>query len=105
MRGPCSIWSGSIDNAFEKRLRQENLAFRRFHVAAYKGGSPDIPSSIDRIEGYSKTLREKYGVKFYDRIEEMCPDVDVVLLESVDGRPHLEQARPVLQARKPVFID
>ena len=74
-------------------------------VAAYKGGSPDIPSSIDRIEGYSKTLREKYGVKFYDRIEEMCQDVDVVLLESVDGRPHLEQVKPVLHARKPVFID
>ncbi len=29
----------------------------------------------------------------------------MVLLESVDGRPHLEQARPVLRARKPVFID
>jgi len=28
-----------------------------------------------------------------------------VLLESVDGRPHLEQARPVLKAGKPVFID
>jgi hypothetical protein len=28
-----------------------------------------------------------------------------VLLESVDGRPHLEQARPVFKARKPVFID
>ena len=28
-----------------------------------------------------------------------------MLLESVDGRPHLEQARPVFQARKPVFID
>src|SRR5207237_818609 len=26
-------------------------------------------------------------------------------LESVDGRPHLEQVRPVLAARKPVFID
>jgi predicted dehydrogenase len=74
-------------------------------VAAYKGGSPDIPSSISRVEGYSKTLREKYGVKFYDRIEEMCKDVDAVLLESVDGRPHLEQARPVLLARKRVFID
>jgi hypothetical protein len=74
-------------------------------VAAYKGGSADIPSSISRVEGYSKTLREKYGVKFYDRIEEMCQDVDAVLLESVDGRPHLEQARPVLQAHKPVFID
>jgi hypothetical protein len=74
-------------------------------VAAYKGGSADIPSSISRVEEYSKTLREKYGVKFYDRIEEMCQDVDVVLLESVDGRPHLEQVKPVLQAGKPVFID
>jgi predicted dehydrogenase len=74
-------------------------------VAAYKGGSPDIQSSISRVEEYSKTLREKYGVKFYDSIEEMCKDVDAVLLESVDGRPHLAQVKPVLQAGKPVFID
>jgi hypothetical protein len=38
-------------------------------------------------------------------IEELCTEVDVVLLESVDGRPHLEQARPVIKARKPLFID
>src|ERR1035437_1980597 len=74
-------------------------------VAAYKGGSADIPSSIEHIEGYSKTLREKYGVKIYDSIEEMCKEVDAVLLESVDGRPHLEQVKPMLQARKPGFID
>ena len=74
-------------------------------VAAYKGGSADIPSSIGRVEGYSTTLREKYGVKIYESIEEMCKDVDAVLLESVDGRPHLAQVKPVLQARKPVFID
>lgn len=37
-KGCLSIWSGSIDNAFEKRLRQENLFFRRFHGAIYKGG-------------------------------------------------------------------
>jgi len=37
-KGCLSIWSGAIDNAFEKRLRQEKLFFRRFHVAAYKGG-------------------------------------------------------------------
>jgi predicted dehydrogenase len=30
---------------------------------------------------------------------------DAVLLESVDGRPHLEQVKPVLAAKKPVFID
>jgi hypothetical protein len=74
-------------------------------VAAYKGGSADIPSSVSRVEGYTKTLQEKYQVKIYDTIEELCGNVDAVLLESVDGRPHLEQVKPVLKARKPVFID
>ncbi len=74
-------------------------------VAAFKGGSSDIPSSADRVEGFTKTLTEKYGVKLYDSIEEMCKHVDAVLLESVDGRPHLAQARPVIAARKPLFID
>ena len=74
-------------------------------VAAFKGGSPDIPSSANRVEGYAKTLREKYGVKFYDTIEDLCRNVDGVCLESVDGRPHLEQIKPVLKAHKPVFVD
>jgi prolyl oligopeptidase len=74
-------------------------------VAAYKGGSADIPSSATRVEGFRRTLQEKYGVHFYDTIEELCANVDAVLLESVDGRPHLEQAKPVLQARKTLFID
>lgn len=74
-------------------------------VAAYKGGSPDIAASATRVEGFARTLREKYGVTFYDSIEEMCRHVDAVLLESVDGRPHLEQAEPVITARKRLFID
>jgi predicted dehydrogenase len=74
-------------------------------VALYKGGSPDIPSSYGHIAGYSKTLQEKYGVKFYDTIPELCENVDAVLLESVDGRPHLEQVKPVLKAKKPVYVD
>lgn len=74
-------------------------------VAAFKGGSPDIESSRSRVEGYSKELREKHGVTIYDTIEEMCQHVDAVMLESVDGRPHLEQARPVIKTRKPLYID
>jgi hypothetical protein len=74
-------------------------------VAAFKGGSPDIQSSWSRVDQYSKTLKEKYQVTFYDSIEDLCKNVDAVLLESVDGRPHLEQARPVLLAHKPLFID
>jgi predicted dehydrogenase len=74
-------------------------------VAAYPGGSPDIPSSRDRVEGYTKQLRDEFKVEIVDSIPALLEKVDVVLLESVDGRPHLEQARPVFQARKPVFID
>ena len=74
-------------------------------VAAFKGGSPDIPSSINRVPEYSAKLEKTFGVKFFDSIPDLCREVDAVLLEGLDGRPHLEQARPVLAAHKPVFID
>ncbi len=74
-------------------------------VAAYKGGSPDIESSWSRVEDYTKTLQGTYGVKLFDSIEELCRHVDAVMIESVDGRPHLEQAKPVIAAGKPLFID
>jgi Oxidoreductase family, NAD-binding Rossmann fold len=74
-------------------------------IAAFKGGSPDIESSRNRIERFTTELQEKWGVKIVGSIEELCRRVDAVLLESVDGRPHLNQVRPVLAARKRVFID
>jgi len=74
-------------------------------VAAFPGGSPDVASSRDRIAGFVKTLKDKHNVEIVGSIEELLKKVDVVLLESVDGRPHLEQARLVLLAGKPVFID
>lgn len=74
-------------------------------TAGYKGGSADLESSISRVDGYTRQLQEEFGVVIYDTIEELCQNVDVVMLTSVDGRPHLEQARPVFAAKKPVFID
>ena len=74
-------------------------------VAAYKGGSPDIPESAKRVDDYAQTLSKDYGVKLYDNISAMCKDVDAVLLESLDGRPKLDQLRPVVDARRPVFVD
>ncbi len=74
-------------------------------VAAYPGGSPDVVSSRERVEGFTNTLRDELGVEIVDSIDDLLEKVDVVLLESVDGRPHLEQVVPVLEAGKPVFID
>jgi predicted dehydrogenase len=74
-------------------------------VAAFPAGSPDIDISANRIKGFTNTLRDKYKVEIVDSIEALLKKVDVVLLESVDGRPHLKQAIPVFKAGKPVFID
>jgi hypothetical protein len=72
-------------------------------VAGYPGGT-DIPASRDRVEKFTQQLREM-GIEIVSSIPALMEKVDVVLLESVDGRVHLEQARPVFEAKKPVFID
>ena len=73
-------------------------------VAAYPKGSPEIKSSVERVPEYTKQVKE-LGVEIVDSIDSLIAKVDVVFLETNDGRPHLEQVLPVLKAHKPVFID
>lgn len=74
-------------------------------VAGYRGGSPDVESSHTRIDKFTEQLKAKYGVEIVPDIPSLLTRVDAVLIESVDGRVHLEQVRPVFAARKRVFID
>ncbi|MBZ5581317.1 MAG: Gfo/Idh/MocA family oxidoreductase [Acidobacteriia bacterium] len=74
-------------------------------VAAFKGGSQDVESSASRVDQYAEEIRAKYGVEIVPDIPALLAKVDAVLLTSVDGRVHLQQARPVIAARKPLFID
>jgi len=74
-------------------------------VAAYKGGSPDLESSYTRVEKFAAEVGTKWGVEIVPDIATLCSKVDGVLLESVDGRVHLAQAREVIKAGKPLFID
>lgn len=73
-------------------------------VLVYPKGSPDIESSVKRVPEYTTKIKE-HGVEIIDDLNAMIEKVDAVLLETNDGRPHLEQVIPVLKARKPVFID
>ncbi|MGB1520813.1 MAG: Gfo/Idh/MocA family protein, partial [Limisphaerales bacterium] len=74
-------------------------------VAAFKGGSEDVEASYSRVDRFTQQLRDEFQVEIVDTIQALCEKVDAVLLESVDGRPHLEQAKPVIAAGKPLFID
>jgi hypothetical protein len=74
-------------------------------VAAFKGGSQDLKESYERVDKYAADIQAKYGVEIVPDIATLLTKVDAVLLESVDGRPHLAQARQVIEAGKPLFID
>jgi len=74
-------------------------------VQAFPGGSPAVAVSRDRIEGFTGTLADTYGVTMCDSIEEAGKGMDGFLLTSVDGRQHLEQFQVLAQFGKPVFID
>lgn len=93
--------------AFTKALNSPDAGpeFGGFKVvAAYPYGSKDIKSSFERIPGYIEDVK-KLGVEITDSIASLLDKVDFVLLETNDGRLHLEQALQVIKAGKPFFID
>lgn len=73
-------------------------------TSVYPKGSPDIETSTRRVPLYTKDI-QALGVEVIDDLEKMIEQVDAVLLETNDGRPHLEQIVPVLKAGKPCFVD
>jgi len=74
-------------------------------VAAYKGGSPDIEKSYTRIDKFAEQLVARWNIEIVDDIPSLCAKVDAVMIESVDGRAHFEQAKQVIAAGKPFFVD
>lgn len=72
-------------------------------IAAWPGGSPDLPQTLKDIERWKGHL-VGYGIAMEDSIQKVLDQVDAVMLMTLDGRVHLEQVRPILAARKPVYI-
>ncbi|AKD54921.1 dehydrogenase [Spirosoma radiotolerans] len=121
---PATIWSGgqvvekgkrvgiigldtSHSTAFTKVLNapEANPAYAGYKVvAAYPYGSKDIASSTTRISAYTDEVK-KLNVEIVDSIGALLQKVDVVLLETNDGRLHRDQAIQVLKAGKRMFID
>ena len=73
-------------------------------VAAYPYGSQTIQSSYERIPKYTEEIKG-YGVEIVESISELIDKSDCILLETNDGRLHLEQAMEVFKAGKLCFID
>jgi predicted dehydrogenase len=74
-------------------------------VAAYPGGSPDMPVSISRVSGFTNELRNTYGVPIKDSPEDVAEACDLVFILASDGRTHPTLLRTVAGYGKPVFLD
>jgi hypothetical protein len=90
--------------AFAKYFNVTDTTGKSRVVAAYPHGSADIESSVSRIPKYTEEVKG-YGLEIVDSIKKLLQMVDVVLLETNDGRLHKEQAFEVINAKKPFFID
>ncbi len=93
--------------AFTKSLNADspNPVYDGFKVvAAYPHGSKDIVSSTERIPAYTEQV-QKLGVEIVGSIQDLLNKVDFVMLETNDGRLHLEQAIEIFKAGKTTFID
>lgn len=92
--------------AFVKSLNTaKNGEFQNYKVvAAYPKGTENIMAWKNRIPEFTAEV-EKYGVEIVDSIPALLDKVDYVILTTIDGNKHLEQALPVFEAKLPVFID
>lgn len=73
-------------------------------VAAYPKGSNDIVTSTSRMPEFTAQV-QALGVKIVTSVEELLGMVDVVMLNTNDGRLHLQQAMQVFRSGKRMFID
>jgi hypothetical protein len=91
---------------FTKRLNHVDIAKDQWVegatiVIGCPGESKIMP---ERIPGYVAQMK-KYGVPLVDKPEEMIGKVDGMLIESQEGTPHWERAKPFLEAGIPCFVD
>ena len=70
---------------------------------AFPGGSAAFSLSVGRLDKFTAEVKG-CGIEIVGSIQDLA-GLDGYLLESVDGRQHLEQFRQLAAFGKPVFID
>ncbi len=67
-------------------------------------GAEDVEFSAESLATWTENSKKR-GIQIVNSVDKLIAMSDVVMLETNDGRPHLEQLMPVFKAKKPVFID
>jgi predicted dehydrogenase len=80
-----------------------NLAGLRVVAAFPDSASDDIPESRDSLSKWKAQI-VKFDVKLVGSVDDLLGQCDAVMIMSLDGRKHREQAAAVLKAGKRLYI-
>jgi len=73
-------------------------------TTAFTTVSPDIPASVQRVDKFTKEVANM-GIEVVSSLDMLIDKVDYIILNTVDGRRHPEQAVKVIKSGKRVFIN
>ncbi|ADV83515.1 hypothetical protein [Terriglobus saanensis] len=74
-------------------------------VVAYRGGSPTLPFSRDRIVKFTETLQKTWSIPFVPSMVDLCTQSDAILVLSVDTSARMRELGEAVKCKKPIFID
>jgi len=99
-----AVHSAAFSTFLNAKDKDSDLAGCYIEALYHPRGNPDVEFTPEQLSDFKNTV-EKAGVKIVSSMEALLERVDGVLIETNDGRPHLEQVLPALKAGKPVFVD
>lgn len=96
--------SAAFSSLMNDEDKDEDLVGCRIATLYHPAGNPDVEFTSEQLASYKAEV-QKAGVKVVSSMDEMLKDVDGVLIETNDGRPHMKEVLPAIRAGKPVFVD
>ena len=99
-----SVHSADFTDIINGDSADNELAGCQVVAVYHPPGNIDVEFSAEHLLKFTRSLEDK-GVEFVSSIEAVLDRSDAIMLLTNDGRPHLQQAMPVFESRKPIYVD
>ena len=99
-----SVHSAAFTKLLNDPQKDATLAGCTMNLFYHPKGNADVDFTPEQLQKFESEI-VSCGGKRAGSMDELLSQVDAVMIETNDGRPHLTEVMPVFKAGKPVFID
>ena len=99
-----AVHSAAFSKLLNDPQKDASLAGCTVKCVYHPKGNPDVDFTPEQLQGFERDIVNS-GATRVSSMDELLSQVDVVMIETNDGRPHLAEVMPALKAGKPVFVD